>query len=111
MLEKLKEINRKSRVEKISNVLILFIILLLLNIFAVYYSTKLNLDNPLIPQHLTFEIFDPYAVKGFILTFGLLIATSLKFFKQNLIAIVMCVLVIVLYYFTSFEPNFTEYKK
>ena len=111
MLEKLKEINRKSNVEKISNVLITLALLLLVNVFAVYYSTKLNLTNPLITKYLAFEIFAPYAVKGFILTLGLLIATSLKFFKQNLIAIVICLLVIALYYFTNFEPNFARYQK
>lgn len=111
MLEKLKEINRKSNIEKISNVLIILTFVYLLSVFCVYYKTKLNLVNPLIPKSLAFEIFDPYATKGFILTFGLLIGTSLKFFKQNLIAIVICIIVIVLYYFTSFEPNFTEYQK
>ena len=111
MLEKLKEINRKSIVEKTLNILIILVLLLLLNVFAVYYSTKLNLTNPLIPKYLAFEIFNPYATKGIILTFGLLIAITLKFFKQNLIAIIICFLVIALYYFTSFEPNFTEYQK
>ena len=111
ILEKLKEINQKRSVEKTSNVLILLVIILLLNIFAVYYSTKLNLTNPLIPKYLAFEIFDPYAAKGIILTFGILIATTLKFFKQNLITIIVCLVVIALYYFTSFEPNFTEYQK
>lgn len=111
MIDNLREINRKSIIVKISNILITIVILLLLNVFAVYYSTKLNLTNPLIPKYLAFEIFAPYAVKGFILTLGLLIATSLKFFKQNLIAIVICLLVIVLYIFTAFEPNFAEYQK
>ena len=108
MLEKLKEINSKTSVVKISNVLIIIAILHLLNVFAVYYSTNLNVSNPLIPKCFAFEIFNPYAEKGFILTFGLLIASSLKFFKQNLIAILICFLVIALYYFTNFEPNFAH---
>ncbi|KFF06006.1 hypothetical protein [Flavobacterium reichenbachii] len=111
MLEKLKEINSKRSVEKISMVLIIVAILHLLNVFAVYYSTKLNLSNPLIPKCLAFEIFNPYAEKGFILAFGLLIATFSKFLKQNLIVITICLLILVLYYLTGFEPNFEEYPK
>lgn len=68
MFEKLNSINRKKNVEKSSNVLLIVAILLLLNIFAVYFSTKLNLTNPLIPKCLAFEIFEPYAVKRIILT-------------------------------------------
>lgn len=111
MFKKLKEINSKSSIEKISKVLIIVAILHLLNVFAVYYSTKLNLSNPLIPKYLAFEIFNPYAKKGFILTFGLLVATFAKFLKQNLIVITICILIIVLYYLTSFKPNFDEYPK
>ncbi len=109
MLQKLNEINTKSSVIKISNVALLLVIGLLLNIFVVYYATKLNLANPLIPKYLAFEIFYPYAIKGLILTIGLLIATTLKIFKQNFLVIVICVLVIAAYYFTSFAPNLEEY--
>ena len=111
MVEKLKLINRKKSVERISNFLIFLPILLLISIFANYYSTKLNLSNPLIPKYLAFEIFAPYALKGTILTIGILLVTALKIFKQNLIAILICVIIIALYYLTSFEPNFAEYPK
>lgn len=111
MLEKLKKLNRKSNIQKILNVLITLTLVLLLNVFAVYYATKMNLANPVIPKYFAFEIFAPNTAKGFILTVGLLIATILKFFKQNLIAIVICLIVITTYYFTNFDPNLTENQK
>ena len=111
MFEKLKEINKKNSVEKGSSVLLILVLFHLLNVFLFYYKTKLNLENPLIPRCLAFELFDPYATKGIILTFGLLIATILKFFKQNLIVVLICAVTIAFYYFTSFEPNFAEYQK
>ena len=111
MLEKLKEINRNSNTEKTASFLIILALLHLINVFAFYYKTKLNLANPLIPKYLAFELFEPYAVKGIILTIGILIASFLKFFKQNLIVILVCAMIILLYYLTSFEPSFAEYQK
>jgi|GEM_PF-3515573 len=111
MLEKLKEINRNVSAEKTASYLIIFALLHLINVFAFYYKTKLNLANPLIPKYLAFELFEPYAVKGIILTIGISIATFLKLFKQNLLVILVCTLIIALYYFTSFQPNFSEYQK
>jgi hypothetical protein len=108
MLEKLKEINRNISIEKTSNSLIMLALLHLLNIFAFYYKTKLNLINPLIPKYLAFELFEPYAIKGVILTIGISIATFLKFFKQNLLIILVCIILFAMYYLTSFEPSFAE---
>ena len=82
----------------------------LLNVFIFYFQTKLNFQNPLLPKYLAYEIFEPYAIKGIILTLGITTVTILKFFKLNLIIILICVLLIVLYYFTSFEPKFVEYQ-
>ena len=111
MLEKLKEINRNVSTEKAASGLTILALLHLINVFAFYYKTKLNLANPLIPKYLAFELFEPYAVKGIILTIGILIATFLKLFKQNLLVILVCILIIAFYYLTSFEPSFAEYKK
>ena len=111
MFEKLNEINKIKNFEKIANAFLIILIFHLLFVFEKYYSTKFNLNNPLIPKYLAFEIFAPYAKKGLILTFGLLIAIVLKFLKQNLIIILICLFVIAVYYFTTFEPNFTEYQK
>ena len=111
MLEKLKEINRNVSTEKTASGLIILALLHLINVFAFYYKTKLEIVNPLIPKYLAYELFEPYAVKGIILTIGILVATLLKFFKQNLLVILVCAIIIALYYFTSFEPNFTEYQK
>ena len=106
MLEKLKEVNRNRSTEITAKVLIVLTILYLLSIFCVYFQTKLNLTNPLIPKYLITGIFDPYATKGIILTIGLLVATILQFFKQNLITILVCVIALTLYYITTFEANF-----
>jgi uncharacterized membrane protein len=111
MLEKLKEINRNVSTEKTSSGLIILALFYLVSVFAFYYKTKLEIVNPLIPKYLAYELFEPYAVKGIILTIGLLLATTLKFLKQNLIAILVCVVVITLYHLTTFEPNFTAYQK
>jgi uncharacterized membrane protein YwzB len=111
MFEILNEINKKKNFEKIANSFLIILIFHLLFVFAIYYSTKFNFKNPFIPKYLAFEVFAPYAEKGLIITFGLLIATILKFLKQNLIIILICLIVIAVYYFTSFEPNFTDYQK
>lgn len=110
MFKKLKEINKNTRFQKIANVILILLILHLLFIFLIYYSTSFNCNNPFIPKYLAFEIFAPYAKKGVFLTLGVLIATIMKIFKQNLFVILICALSILVYYFTSFEPNFSEYK-
>lgn len=111
MFDKLAEINKKKSFGKIANAFLIILIFHLLFIFAIYYSTKFAYKNPLIPKDLAFEVFAPYAQKGLIVTFGLLIATIFKFMKQNLVVILSCLIVIAIYYFTSFEPDFVEYQK
>ncbi|WP_445452926.1 hypothetical protein [Flavobacterium sp. 25HG05S-40] len=106
MFEKLKEINRNRNTELTAKILIVLTIFHLLSVFCIYYKTKMNLTNPLIPKYLVYGIFEPYIPKGFILTIGLLIATILKFVKQNLIVIVVCAIVIVAYHLTSFKADF-----
>lgn len=110
MFKKLKEINQKNNIERISGILVIVAMILLLNVFTVYYKTKLNLTNPLIPKYLIDGVFAPYALKGIILSCGILAATILKFFRQNLAAIIFCAIAIILYYFTSFEPDFSDYQ-
>lgn len=110
MMTKIKELNASENLEKSSKILILISIFLLITIFAKYYQTKMNLQNPLIPKYLAFEIFNPYSQKGFVLTVGLFFSLSAKFLKQNLISVIICIIIIAIYFLTSFEPNFTEYK-
>ncbi len=99
-IEKLKEINRNVSVEKTSSGLIILAFFYLLSVFAYYYKTKLEIVNPLIPKYLAYELFEPFAFKGTILTIGLLLASTLKFLKQNLIAILVCVIIVALYHLT-----------
>jgi hypothetical protein len=91
--------------------LILLLILLLVSIFAHYHSTKLNLTNPLIPKYIAFEIFEPYPQKGFIISIGLFVALALKFLKQNLLSLIVCSIIICVYIFTNFNPDFSNYTK
>lgn len=111
MFQKLNEINKKKAFELIANAFLLILIFHLLFIFAIYYSTKFNYQNPLIPKIIALEIFAPYAQKGLIITFGLLLSTIFKFLKLNLIVILICLIVIFFYYFTSFEADFSAYQK
>lgn len=111
MIKKLNEVNKSATTEMISKILILVVTFLLITIFAIYFSTKMSYKNPLIPKFLAFEVFYPYSQKGFILSIGLFFALISKFLKQNLIAVIICLIIISIYLFTSFEPNFTEYNK
>lgn len=111
MIPQYREINQNKKNSITANVLLIILILHLLFVFAVYFSTKLVFQNPLLPKYIAFETFAPYALKGLIVTFGLLTAILLKFLKQNLIVIVICIIVITIFYCTPFEPDFTPYQK
>lgn len=111
MLEKLNLLNNKKQTIILANALILLLIFHLLYIFSVYYSTKFNFNNPLIPKYLAFEVFAPFAKKGLFITLGLLLILPLKFFKQNFFVAVLCIITFVIYYLTSFEPDFSEFQK
>ena len=110
MIKKLIEINKSSKIEMISKILILVVTFLLITILAIYFSTKMSFENPLIPKYLAFEVFYPYAQKGFILSIGLFFALISKFIKQNLITLLICIIIIAIYFLTSFEPDFTNYR-
>lgn len=110
MIKKLNEINKSPKVETISKILILVVTFLLITILAIYFSTKMSFANPFIPKYLAFEVFYPYAQKGFILSIGLFFALISKFVNQNLITLIICVIIISIYFLTSFEPDFTKYQ-
>ena len=109
MIKKLNAINESTKIKMIYKALILIVNLLLISIFAIYFSTKMNFANPLIPKFLAFEVFYPYSQKGLVLAIGLFFALVSKFLKQNLITIIICIIVILIYCVSSFQPNFTEY--
>lgn len=111
MLEKLNSLNNIKKIELASNVLIILLIFHLLYIFTVFYSTKLNLENPLIPQQILIAVFAPFAQKGIFITLGLLLILPLKFFKQNFFVVVLCIITFAIYYLTSFEADFSEFQK
>lgn len=111
MLEKLNSLNNKKQVEVVSNILIMVLIFHLIYIFKVYYATKFNFSNPLIPKYLAFEVFAPFAQKGLSTTLGLVLIMPLKFFKQNFIVVLISLLILAIYYATSFEPDFSQFQK
>ena len=100
-MNKLIEVNQLKSTNIISIVLILYINILMVSIFAQYYTNKFNLENPLIPRELVTVMFEPYAKKGFILASGLPIILILKFIKQNLLVIIGALILIAAYYFTN----------
>lgn len=109
MKKKIIELNKSNKIDKISIGIILVINLFLVSIFAQYYSTKLNLTNPLIPKYLAFEIFEPYALKGFITSIGLLFTLILRFLKQNLFSLIIGIIIICIYIFTNSIPDYSQY--
>ncbi|PKP14598.1 MAG: hypothetical protein CVU07_14055 [Bacteroidetes bacterium HGW-Bacteroidetes-23] len=111
MLEKLNSFNNKKQTIILANALILLLIFHLLYIFAVFYSTKFNFSNPLIPQEIVIEVFAPFAQKGIFITLGLLLILPLKFFKQNFFVVVLSIITFAIYYLTSFQPDFSEFQK
>ena len=101
IFKKIDRINQLRITEGFSIGFIVFLNLILVSIFAKFYQIKFNLDNPLIPKDLIALAFEPYAKKGVILSTGLLIVITLKFFKQNLFAIIVSLIFISIYLFTN----------
>ena len=79
--------------------LILFFIIVT---FAQYYSIKLNLTNPLIPKTLVQMIFENYMKKAITLFIGLLLILILTFYKKNVIAFALSVIIIGYYIISNF---------
>ena len=98
---KVKNINENRIIDKSSMGLILFINLILISIFAKYYSIKSDLDNPLIPKYMVSLAYEPYIKKGIILSIGFLVLLILKYLKQNVLVIVIALALIWFYFFTN----------
>lgn len=95
------KLNQSRRIKILTNVGIALIILFAIASFAQYYSLKLNFVNPLLPEYL-FEIYAwPLLRKGIILLVALIVIFILKYFKRNLFAFSVAILIIAYYIFSD----------
>ena len=62
---------------------------------------KLKMNNPLIPEYLIKMATTPYLKKGIILTLGLIIIFISKFYKKNLLAFSVLILLIIYFIFSN----------
>ena len=77
------------------------ILLFVVATFAQYYSLKSNLTNPLIPQDLVVMSTKPYLIKGALLISGLLGVLALSFYKKNILALALAMIIILYYIFSN----------
>jgi len=77
-----------------------YISLFIVASFSQYYSIKLNLQNPLIPEELTRTVANPYLKKGIVMLVAALGVLILQTFKKHFFAL-MIAIGIILYYLLS----------
>lgn len=97
----LVKLNNSKGINISTNIISAFVLLFAIATFAQYYSTKLNLDNPLIPEYLVEMSTTPYLKKGIILIVGLLLIVILKSFKKNIIAFSLAILLVIYFIFSK----------
>jgi len=78
-----KKLNQSRGLNISTNILCAFILLFSIASFAQYYSMKLKMNNPLIPEYLIKMATTPYLKKGMILTLGIIIIFISKFYKKK----------------------------
>ena len=98
---KIIELNQSKKIKILTNVGAALIVLFALATFAQYYSTKLNLTNPLIPEYLVEMHTKPYLIKGTLLLAGLISIAILKYLKKNLFAFAIAILIVAYYIFSK----------
>jgi hypothetical protein len=95
------KINESKIIKIFINCALCLIMLFLIATFAQFYSIKLNFTNPLIPESLVKIFLEPYLIKGIILTTGIIGVFTLKYFKYNLLALILSIILIVYYIFSN----------
>lgn len=80
-------------------VLILFFIIVT---YTQYNATKLNLTNPLLPKILLDKLFENYIKKTLTLFIGLLLVLALTFYKKNVFAFALSIIIIAYYILSNF---------
>lgn len=96
-----KKLNQSKGISISTNIFSAFILLFSIGSFAQYYSMKLNLTNPLIPESLVKMASMPYMKKGIILLSGLIIVVTLKSFKKNLFAFSVAIILLIYFIFSN----------
>lgn len=91
-------LNKKREIKIISLLVLIFMIILILSAFSEILSNNLNLDNPLISKELKLEMKDSYRTYFLISTITLIPVLILRFLKQNLIALILGIVMIGIYY-------------
>ena len=92
-----ENLNNSKKVKVITYVCLAFISLFILATFAQYYSMKLKLKNPLIPEELKEMVVNPYLKKGIVMlvtTLGVLILQS---FKKHFFALLVALGIIIFF--------------
>ncbi len=89
--------NQSKTISILINSLSALILLFIIASFAQYYSTKLTLKNPLIPEHIVDYATIPILKKAIILLIGLVSVFIIKSFKKNIIALIVAILLVIFY--------------
>ena len=98
ILEFNSTLNKKREIKTISLIVLIFMIILILSALSEILSNNLNLDNPLISKELKLEMNAPYRTYFLISTITLILVLILRFLKQNLIALILGIVMIGIYY-------------
>lgn len=98
---KIIRFDQSKKIKISTNIVIILILLLILSSFCQYYSMKLNFKNPLIPEKLIEIATKPFLNKAITLSVGIIIMVIMKYFKRNLFALCIGILLIVYYVFSN----------
>jgi hypothetical protein len=96
-----ENLNNTKSIKVITYVCLAFILLFILASFGQYYSMKLNLQNPLIPEVLVNTVANPYLEKGIIMIVGVLSVFALLNFKKNFYALLVAIVIIIFCFFSK----------
>lgn len=96
----LENLNNSKKVKVTTNVCLAFISLFIVATFAQYYSKKLMLQNPLIPEQLKEMVVNPYLKKGIVMLLAALGVLVLQTFKKHFFGLLIAV-GIILYFLLS----------
>ena len=96
-----ENLNNSKKIKVITYVCLSFVLFFILASFGQYYSMKLNLQNPLIPEELVKTVTNPYLEKGIIMLVGVLGVFALLNFKKNFYALLIAIGIILFYFFSK----------
>ena len=85
----LENLNNSKKVKVTTYVCLAFISLFIVATFAQYYSMKLKLQNPLIPEELKEMVVNPYLKKGIVMLVTTLGVLILQRFKKHFFALLV----------------------